>query len=362
MALTPFIPPAALSLLPRGNLLLQSQTFDNASWTKTNLSVTANQTTDVWGLATVDLITRASTAAAQLSQAATKSAASVQTQTLSFDAKAGTATFLAVRCFGSSTANRVDAIFNLSTGAVVSYGATGTFATAGVGATISASGVNGLFNVALTFATDAAATCTVAFSPSSVSQQVDGTGSANSVTVYLSQAQLEPYATQSAYALTTAAQDPGIWAGASAGLAVLPYLPGQDVAVSKAPMWSTQVIRSASGRERRTGSPVTVSIPVLSNAALTNADIWPEVDYLGSSGVPISTLASGRVANLLSSTSATAWPTDGTSNWTTTGIVGPVQQILSVTFTPQIAGFVRVKVKVAKPSQTVRIDPLLQGF
>jgi hypothetical protein len=43
----------------------------------------------------------------------------------------------------------------------------------------------------------------------------------------------------------------GIWSGAD-GLPVLPFLPGQDIAVSKAPQWSTGVIRTASGRERRT--------------------------------------------------------------------------------------------------------------
>lgn len=42
-----------------------------------------------------------------------------------------------------------------------------------------------------------------------------------------------------------------IWSGVD-GLAVLPFLPGQAVNVSKAPMWSTEVIRTASGRERRT--------------------------------------------------------------------------------------------------------------
>jgi hypothetical protein len=42
-----------------------------------------------------------------------------------------------------------------------------------------------------------------------------------------------------------------IWDGAG-GLPVLPFLPGQDIAVSKGPKWSTQVIRAASGRERRT--------------------------------------------------------------------------------------------------------------
>ena len=43
----------------------------------------------------------------------------------------------------------------------------------------------------------------------------------------------------------------GIWSGADS-LPVLPFLPGQDIAVSKAPQWSTGVIRTASGRERRT--------------------------------------------------------------------------------------------------------------
>src|SRR5271155_1570734 len=43
----------------------------------------------------------------------------------------------------------------------------------------------------------------------------------------------------------------GIWAGAG-GLPVLPFLPGQTPVVSKAPLWSTEVIRTASGRERRT--------------------------------------------------------------------------------------------------------------
>jgi len=43
----------------------------------------------------------------------------------------------------------------------------------------------------------------------------------------------------------------GIWSGVD-GLPVLPYLPGQSIAVTKAPKWSTEVVRTASGRERRT--------------------------------------------------------------------------------------------------------------
>lgn len=43
----------------------------------------------------------------------------------------------------------------------------------------------------------------------------------------------------------------GIWSGVQ-GLPVFPLLPGQNPTVSKAPMWSTEVIKSASGRRRAT--------------------------------------------------------------------------------------------------------------
>jgi hypothetical protein len=42
-----------------------------------------------------------------------------------------------------------------------------------------------------------------------------------------------------------------IWSGVD-GLPVLPFLPGQAISIAKAPKWSTQVVRTASGRERRT--------------------------------------------------------------------------------------------------------------
>ena len=42
----------------------------------------------------------------------------------------------------------------------------------------------------------------------------------------------------------------GIWSGVN-GYAVLPYLIGQTPEVNKAPLWSTRIARSTSGRERR---------------------------------------------------------------------------------------------------------------
>lgn len=108
------------------------------------------------------------------------------------------------------------------------------------------------------------------------------------------------------------------------------------------------------------GAPVTLAIPIMSNATLTNADIWPEVEYLGDATTPKASRVSGAPATAL--TAGTAWPLDGVSSWTTTGVTGPVQQVMNVTFTPRTVGDVRVKIKIAKPSLTVRIDPKPQGI
>lgn len=42
-----------------------------------------------------------------------------------------------------------------------------------------------------------------------------------------------------------------IWSGVN-GYSVLPFLTGQSIDMSKAPLWNTKVVRAASGRERRT--------------------------------------------------------------------------------------------------------------
>ena len=113
----------------------------------------------------------------------------------------------------------------------------------------------------------------------------------------------------------------------------------------------------APGDTKTVGQSVTASVAIMSNATLTTAQIWPSVQYLGNSSYPISSEASGGTADPLASGSN--WAIDSTSSWTTTGVSGPVQQTLSVSFTPQQVGWIRLKVKVAKASQTLRIDPLI---
>lgn len=105
-----------------------------------------------------------------------------------------------------------------------------------------------------------------------------------------------------------------------------------------------------------TGSSKTLSIEILHDSLtpLTNADIWPEVQYLGSSGSPVSTFLSGAKADILASASNHA---SSSATWTTTGMTNPNKQTMSLTFTPQSKGFFLIKIHTAKPSYTVYADP-----
>lgn len=99
---------------------------------------------------------------------------------------------------------------------------------------------------------------------------------------------------------------------------------------------------------------ITVDILHDSATALTDAEIWLEIDYLGSSATPLGTPLSDKRATVL--TTAANQPTS-TASWTTTGLTTPNKQKLEVTFTPQMKGFVYARVCLAKPSYTVYVDP-----
>jgi hypothetical protein len=107
-----------------------------------------------------------------------------------------------------------------------------------------------------------------------------------------------------------------------------------------------------------TGSSKTVTVEILHDSvtALTDADIWLEVEEMGTSGYPISTIQSDRAANIL----ATPANQDASSaTWTTTGLTNPNKQYLQVTFTPAKKGFFQARVILAKATKTVYIDPLM---
>jgi hypothetical protein len=108
------------------------------------------------------------------------------------------------------------------------------------------------------------------------------------------------------------------------------------------------------------GSPVTVTVEIMNDGTTLNTDdIWLDIQYMNASGNPGAAGATSNKADILAT--GTALPTSS-ATWTTTGIGSPVKQYLSVTFTPQMAGFIRGVVRVRKASKTIYIDPVLQGL
>jgi hypothetical protein len=86
---------------------------------------------------------------------------------------------------------------------------------------------------------------------------------------------------------------------------------------------------------------------------LTNAEIWAEVQYLGTSGFPLGSFANNAKADILT---AAADHTNSSETWTD-DITTPVKQKLTVSFTVNEIGWAFLKVYLAKASSTVFIDP-----
>jgi len=100
------------------------------------------------------------------------------------------------------------------------------------------------------------------------------------------------------------------------------------------------------------GSPVTATVYGIwgGGAVPNNDEIWLEASYLGSASSPLMSPASGGPADLLATAAALA---SDSSTWggSTTAFK------MTVSFTPQMAGWVYLKVKVAKASSTFYVDP-----
>lgn len=103
-----------------------------------------------------------------------------------------------------------------------------------------------------------------------------------------------------------------------------------------------------------TGSAVTATVEgIWGGGAVPNDDeIWIEAEYLGSNASPQASFVNDSKADILASA---AGQTSSSETWggSTTKFK------MSVTFTPQQAGWVLVRVKAAKPSSTFYIDPKL---
>lgn len=105
--------------------------------------------------------------------------------------------------------------------------------------------------------------------------------------------------------------------------------------------------------QENVGSPVTITVEIAGSGTLTNAEIWMEAGYLGSSSVPLATLVNNRATDIF------ATPTNVASSSASWAGSPAVTQKLQLTFTPQMKGLIKVRIFVAKPSTTVYIDPLI---
>jgi len=105
-----------------------------------------------------------------------------------------------------------------------------------------------------------------------------------------------------------------------------------------------------------TGASKTVEVDFVHDGAtaLQDDEVWMEVEYLGTSGYPISSKATCKRASVLTSPADHA---SSSATWTTTGLGTPNKQKLSVSFTPAEKGVAFIRIFHGKPSQTIYVDP-----
>lgn len=105
------------------------------------------------------------------------------------------------------------------------------------------------------------------------------------------------------------------------------------------------------------GAAKTVTVEILhdSTTNLKDDEIWLDVQYLGTTGFPLSLFANDAKADVFATA---ADQTASTATWTTTGLTNPNKQKLAVTFTPQEKGVAICRVMLAKASYTVYVDPM----
>lgn len=187
------------SLLVEGtstNLQIRSEEFDNAAWTKTNITVTANDTISPDGTENADKLQRTNTAASYIYDAISIGYGA-KTYTNSIFVKKGEGSFLAIRARGSGS--WVDLRFNFSTKQIISYTETSTF-------TAISSKVeefnNGWFRIYFTYTTDGYNVLTHSYSPRFTEGDIDDTDTNNIANCFIWGSQVEEQLYGSSYIKT----------------------------------------------------------------------------------------------------------------------------------------------------------------
>lgn len=107
-----------------------------------------------------------------------------------------------------------------------------------------------------------------------------------------------------------------------------------------------------------TGSAKTITVEIaIDNAgtALTEADIWLEIEYPGTASSTLSSFATDHNSTLLAP--STTDQTASSATWN--NMTNPTRQTVAVTVTPQEKGWMIGKIMLAKPSTTVYVDPVM---
>ncbi len=187
------------SLLLEGtstNLQIRSEEFDNAAWTKTFITVTANDTISPDGTESADKLQRTNTAASYIYDAITIGYGA-KTYTNSIFVKQGDGDYIAIRVDGSTSF--ADLNFNFATKQITYFSASGLYIA--ISSKVEEFD-NGWFRIYFTYTTDGYNSITHSFSPRFSPGNIDDTDVNNNANCYIWGSQVEEQIYGSSYIKT----------------------------------------------------------------------------------------------------------------------------------------------------------------